>query len=127
MITHIKHIKLIFSHKTHKVNVHESCLFVSEVGGVQENICTRPIENKNASYKTKEYNTIYNCLYIFLKTGCFYYIYTPCFGGLIMKIGCLVLFSSRNNFMDCYYRARNYLLRVPGVTRLSIGSMEHGK
>lgn len=62
-------------------------------------------------------------------TYCFYYIYTPCFGGLIMimKIGCLVLFLSRNNFMDCYYRARNYLLRVPGVTRLSIGSMEHGK
>lgn len=46
---------------------------------------------------------------------------------MIMKIGCLVLFSSRNNFMDCYYRARNYLLRVPGVTRLSIGSMEHEK
>lgn len=123
--------KFIFndnSHKTH-IHIHESCLFVSEVGGVQENICTRPIENKNASYKTKEYNTIYNCLYIFLKTGCFYYIYTPCFGGLIMimNIGCLVLFLSRNNFMDCYYRTRNYLLRVPGVTRLSIGSMEHGK
>lgn len=46
---------------------------------------------------------------------------------MIMKIGGLVLFSSRNNFMDCYYRTRNYLLRVPGVTRLSIGSMEHGK
>lgn len=46
---------------------------------------------------------------------------------MIMKIGCFVLFLSRNNFMDCYYCVRNYLLRVFGVIRFFIGLMEYGE
>lgn len=119
MITHIKHIKLIFMSPAYlslkwvefkKIFVH-----------APSRIRMLAIKQKNIIQSTIV--CTYFCKLLFLL-----YLYSLFWNLImIMKIGCLVLFSSRNNFMDCYYRARNYLLRVPGVTRLSIGSMEHGE